>query len=131
MNKIITNYIKFVSIVDAVISLGALFFATIVLREPISFSNVAIVIFSLVYALLVWITGKRIGSNTLGKVIEPEKTVIVLLIVSTLMFILQNVCTILFVCNFYKSNSIIVPCLFPMIVFQLVDGIERHIKSRT
>lgn len=131
MNKIIIIFIKSISIMNVVVSLGVLLISSTILKQAISFSNVAIVVFSVVYAFLLWMTGKRIEMNLSEKAIKPEKPVIVLLILAILMIILQNVCTILFVCNFLRSNSIIVPCMLPMIVFQLIDGIERYIKSRT
>lgn len=121
--------LKIIALFDVLVAFCSLFISCVILKQLINFSVLVVVIFIIIYAMLIWMAGKRIGSMLSDKQIKFGKKITMLLAVIILMTVLQNLCTITYILSFFKNISIIIPCMFSMIGFQLVDGMKRLIEN--
>lgn len=129
MIKRMEFFLKIIALFNVLTAFCSLFVSCAILKQSIGFSVLIVVIFTTIYAILIWIAGKRIGSILSEKQIKFGKKIVMLLAVIILMTLLQNLCTITYILSFFKNISIIIPCMFSMIVFQLVDGMKRLIEN--
>lgn len=129
MIKRMEFFLKIISLFDVLVAFCSLFISCVILKQPVNFSVLFIVIFTTIYSILIWMTGKRIGSILSENQVKLGKKIVIILAVTILMNILQNLCTITYIFSFFKNISIIIPCMFSMIVFQLVDGMKRLIEN--
>ena len=129
MIKIMKLYLKFIPFFNVSVVFCSLFIFCVILKQLVNFSVFVIIIFTIMYSILIWMTGKRISSILSEKQVRLEKKMVILLMVTILMTILQNLCTAIYIINSYKKFSIIIPCMFSMVVYQLVDGMKRKIEN--
>ena len=129
MNKRMEFFLKIMSLFDVLVAFGSLFISFVILKQPFNFSVLVIVIFITIYPILIWMTGKRIGSILSEKQLKLGKKIVMIFAVTILMNILQNLCTIIYIFSSFKNISVIIPWMFSMIVFQLVDGMKRLIED--
>lgn len=129
MIKRMELFLKIISLFDVLVAFCALFISSVILKQPVNFSVLVIVIFTIIYSILIWMTGKRIGSILSEKQVKLGEKIVMIFAVTILMNVLQNLCTITYIFSFFKNISIIIPCMFSMIVFQLVDEMKRLIEN--
>lgn len=129
MIKIMNFLLKFIPFFNVSVVFCSLFIFCVILKQLVNFSVLVIIIFTIMYSILIWMTGKRISSILSKKQVRLEKKIVMLLAVIILMTILQNLCTIIYIFNTFTKISIIIPCMFSMVVYQLVDGMKRKIEN--
>ena len=129
MNKRMEFFLKIMSLFDVLVAFGSLFISFVILKQTFNFSVLVIVIFITIYSILIWMTGKRIGSILSEKQLKLGKKIVMIFAVTILMNVLQNLCTIIYIFSSFKNISVIIPWMFSMIVFQLVDGMKRLIED--
>ena len=113
-------FLKIISLFDVLVAFCSLFISCVILKQSVNFSVLIVVIFTAIYSIFIWMTGKRIGSILSEKQVKFGKKIVMILAVTILMNVLQNLCTITYILRFFKNISIIIPCMFAMIVFQLM-----------
>ena len=129
MIKRMEIFLKSISLFDVLVVFCSLFISCVIFKQPFNFSVLFIVIFTTIYSILIWMAGKRIGTILSEKQVILGKKIVIILSVTILMNILQNLCAVTYIFGFFKNISIIIPCMFSMIVFQLIDGMKRLIEN--
>jgi len=99
--------------------------SSIILKQPLGFSILLIVIFSIIYSILVWAVGEKIGYILSEKQIKTSKKIRMLFALVIIMSVLQNISTLTYVFRIIKNISILIPWMFAMIEFQLADGMKK------
>lgn len=61
MIKRMDFFLKIISLFDVLVVLCSVFISFVILKQPFNYSILVIVIFTTIYSLLIWMTGKRIG----------------------------------------------------------------------
>lgn len=120
---------KIIPIFNLLVAFCSLFISCVILKRSVNLSVLVILIFTIIYSILIWRRGKRIESILSEKQVILGKKIVMILAVAILMDILQNLCTIAYIFGFFKNNSIIIPCMFSMIVYQLVDEMKRKMEN--
>ena len=129
MIKGMEKFLKSIALFDVLVVFCSLFISCVILKQPFNFLVLFIVIFTTIYSILIWMAGKRIGSILSQKQVMFGKKIVIILSVTILMNILQNLCVVTYIFGFLKNISIIIPCMFTMIVFQFVDEMKRVIEN--
>ena len=117
--------LKIIALLNGWIALCSLLTSSIILKQPLSFSILLIVIFSIIYSILIWVVGKKIGYILSEKQIKTSKKIRMLFALVIIMSVLQNISTLTYVFRIIKNISILIPWMFAMIVFQLADGMKK------
>ena len=91
MIKRMEFFLKIISLFDVLVAFCSLFISCVILKQPVNFSVLFIVIFTTIYSILIWMTGKRIGSILSENQVKLGKKIVIIFL--KILVLLFHVCS--------------------------------------